>query len=139
MIIGHVAITWQALWLIPLVFELILISLTAAFFLSALFVRYRDVSYIWEVVTQAAFYATPILYPLNRIPVLAAKIIILNPMAQLIQDARYVLVTHDTITISTLYGGSTLVRFMPIGLTIISAIIASTYFRRRSKYFAEES
>ena len=68
MIAGHVAVSWQALWLIPLVFELILIALTAAFFLSTAFVKYRDVSYIWEVIIQAAFYITPILYPLSRIP-----------------------------------------------------------------------
>jgi len=139
MIIGHVGITWQALWLIPIVIELILVSLAAAFFLSAAFVRYRDVSYIWEVITQAAFYATPILYPLNRIPTVAAKILILNPMAQVIQDARYVLVTNQTETIGSLYGGNKFIWLVPIGFSILSAVIAATYFRSRSRFFAEES
>src|SRR5665213_2195370 len=67
MIAGHVAVSWQALLLIPLLLELILIALTAAFFLSAAFVRYRDISYVWEVIIQAAFYATPILYAMTRI------------------------------------------------------------------------
>jgi ABC-2 type transport system permease protein len=139
MIIGHVEITLQALWLIPLILELVLVSLAAAFFLSAAFVRYRDVSYIWEVVIQAAFYATPILYPLSRIPKTAAKIMIINPMAQIIQDARYVLVTHQSETIGTLYSGDKFVWLIPVGVTIFGAAIASTYFRARSKSFAEES
>jgi ABC-2 type transport system permease protein len=139
MILGHVAISWQALLIIPLIIELIVVSLAAAFFLSAAFVKYRDVSYIWEVIIQAAFYATPILYPLSRIPNVAAKILILNPLAQIIQDSRYVLVTHETQTISTIYGGDRWIWVIPIGFTAITAVISTTYFRRRSKFFAEES
>ena len=32
---------------------------------SALYVRFRDIKPIWEVVLQALFYATPILYPIS--------------------------------------------------------------------------
>ena len=138
MIAGHVAVSWQALWLIPLVFELILIALTAAFFLSTAFVKYRDVSYIWEVIIQAAFYITPILYPLSRIPHAFAKFMILNPFAQVIQDSRYVLITHSTETIATIYGGDRLIWGIPIGLTIILFVLTSIYFRKHSKSFAEE-
>ena len=40
MIVGHVSVSFHALLLIPLLVELILIALAAAFFLSAAFVRY---------------------------------------------------------------------------------------------------
>ena len=139
MILGHISLTWNILWLIPLGLELIIFSLSFAFFLSAAFVRYRDVSYIWEVITQAAFYATPILYPLSIVPHTAAKILILNPMAQIIQGARFALISDKTETISSLYGGNQLVIIIPVGLTIIAAIFSTTYFRSRSKFFAEES
>ncbi len=138
MIFEHVPVSWQALWLIPLLFELILIALTAGFFLSTAFVRFRDVSYIWEVIIQAAFYITPILYPLSRIPHTFSRIMILNPFAQVIQDSRYVLITHSTETISTIYGGDKWIWGIPIGLTIILFIATSTYFRKHSKFFAEE-
>ncbi|MGD0284554.1 MAG: ABC transporter permease [Candidatus Saccharimonadales bacterium] len=138
MIAGHVPVTWHALILIPLIIELIVMALAVAFFLSTAFVKYRDVSYIWEVIIQAAFYATPILYPLTRIPHAFAKILILNPFAQIIQDSRYVLITHSTETISTVYGGDRWIWAIPIGITVVAAAITSTYFRRRSKAFAEE-
>jgi ABC-2 type transport system permease protein len=138
MIIGHVAVSWQALLLIPLILELILIGLTSAFFLSAAYVRYRDVSYIWEVIIQAAFYITPILYPLSKIPDKYAKILILNPFAQVIQDSRYVLVTHSTETIYTLYGGDKWIWLIPVGIVLVLFAVAATYFRRRSASFAEE-
>lgn len=138
MILTSVPLTWSAIFMIPLIFELFVFAIAIAFFLSALYVKFRDVTYIWEVVMQGAFYATPILYPLSLIPVAAAKLLILNPMAQIIQDSRYVLVTKDTDTIHTLYGGNNWVWAIPIGITLITAICAATYFRSQSKYFAEE-
>jgi ABC-2 type transport system permease protein len=137
MIAGHVPVTFHALLLIPLLLEMILIALTAAFFLSTAFVRYRDVSYIWEVIIQASFYATPILYALTRVPHRFSRIIILNPFAQVIQDSRYVLITHSTQTISTIYHNKWMWA-VPIGATLILFVVSATYFKRRSSLFAEE-
>ena len=36
-----------------------------AFILAALFVKYRDLGPIWEVVMQAGMYATPVIYSLT--------------------------------------------------------------------------
>jgi ABC-2 type transport system permease protein len=138
MYLGGVVITWHALWLLPLIAELFIFSLALAFILSALFVRYRDVLYIWEVIMQAAFYATPILYPLTLIPDKAAKLLILNPMAQIIQDARYVLITPQTETIHTLYDGDRWIWAIPLGIVAVLSVSAVVYFRKQSKYFAEE-
>ncbi len=138
MIVGHVAIGWQALVMIPLIIELFILSIALAFFLSALFVKFRDVTYIWEVIMQAAFYATPILYPLSLIPHVWARLLILNPMAQIIQDARYVLVTDKTQTIAQVYGGDKWIWAIPLGLTMIITVLSATYFRSQSKFFAEE-
>lgn len=120
-----------------LIVELFVFSLAIAFFLSAIFVRFRDVSYIWEVIMQGAFYATPILYPLSAIPQAAAKVLILNPVAQIIQDARYVLVTPETVTIAKLYE-TRMIRLVPLIMAMVLTVGASMYFRNRSKYFAEE-
>lgn len=125
-------------YLVPfLIIELFALSLGVGFFLSALFVKFRDISYIWEVILQAAFYATPILYPLSIIPVAAAKILVLNPAAQIIQDLRYLLVTQETETISTLYGGNSLIRLIPITIVIVILVFSAWYFRAQSKSFAE--
>ena len=65
LVVARVPLTRNVVWLPLLFVELSALSLSMAFFLSALFVRFRDLSYIWEVVLQAAFYATPIIYPLS--------------------------------------------------------------------------
>lgn len=136
--VGHISLTWSALLIIPLIAELFILAIAMAFFLSTLYVRFRDVSYIWEVIAQAAFYATPILYPLTKIPHRFAKILILSPMAQIIQDARHALITPKTLTIYQVYGGDKWIWAIPLGTTLILAILAASYFRSRSKYFAEE-
>jgi ABC-2 type transport system permease protein len=139
MYFGHVPFTWHDLFILPLILELFILALSVAFFLSAAYVRYRDVSYIWEVCIQGGFYATPILYPLTRIPNKYAKILILNPIAQIIQDARHILVTPSAINIATLYGGDKWIWLIPLGLTLIIAVTGGWYFRSRSKFFAEEA
>src|SRR6185437_986059 len=58
MIFNHVVLHWSALIIFPLILELFVISLSVAFLLSALFVKFRDVQYIWDVVMQAGFYGT---------------------------------------------------------------------------------
>lgn len=140
MYISHVDLRPIAATLPIFIAELFVFSLALAFFLSAAYVRFRDINYIWEVIMQAAFYAAPILYPLSLVVELsdkAAKIMMLNPMAQIIQDTRYVLVTKETQTISGVYN-SHLIRAVPIGITLLLVIVAAVYFRRRSRYFAED-
>lgn len=139
MIVQKVELTHFILFVPFLILELFIFSVALAFFLSALFVKFRDVNYIWEVVMQGAFYATPIFYPLKVIPIKhhIREIVMLNPLAQIIQDARYCIVTNKTETIATVFHNGWF-RLIPISITLILAIVASSYFRKRSKYFAEE-
>jgi len=135
----HVTFSWSILLDFPLIFEYYLVSLGVAFFLSAAFVKLRDISYIWEVLTQAAFYAIPIVYTLSAIPKSFAKILILNPLAQIIQDIRYVTITNQTETIAQVYGGDKWIWLIPISLVIIIFTLASIFFHHQSPKFAEES
>ncbi|HJP96894.1 MAG TPA: ABC transporter permease [Candidatus Saccharimonadales bacterium] len=127
--------------LFPLVLiELYAIALAVAFFLSAAFVKYRDISHIWEIFLQAAFYATPILYPITLVlsaNKTAAQLLMLNPVAQLIQDARYTLVSHQTVTLYNLVHNPW-ARAIPFVIVIVMVAVAVLYFRRNSKYFAED-
>lgn len=137
MIFGDIDLRMSLLWL-PLIFlEVYLLALGASLFLSAAYVKYRDISYIWDVMVQAGFYLTPILYPLTIITnVSFQKVLLLNPMAQAIQDARYALVTPETLTISNVYGSSAH-RFIPIVLVFAMLVLGTMYFKKESKNFAE--
>jgi ABC-2 type transport system permease protein len=120
--------------------ELFIFALSLAFLLSALYVKYRDINYIWEVVLQAGFYATPILYPISMVlstSPLAAKLLLLNPVAQIIQDARVLLIDPTTPTVGDVYQNPYM-RLVPVFAVLLFMIFAAYYFRARSPYFAEE-
>lgn len=136
MAVTGVDIGLSALLSVPLIIELTLLGLGLGFILSTLFVRFRDVAYIWEVVTTAAFYATPILYPLSLAPEIAQKYLLLNPVAQIIQDMRHVLVTPETTTLASAW--SPVIWLLPIGISILAIVAGGLYFKRMSKTFAEE-
>jgi ABC-2 type transport system permease protein len=137
MFINHVDLYRTALWL-PLIFvEVYLFALGLSLFLSAAFVKFRDIGYIWEVVMQAGFYLTPILYPLTRITnITFQKIILLNPLAQSIQDARYSVVTHTAITTHRVFNGGWY-QLIPYGLVLLVLVGGLAYFKNQAASFAE--
>ncbi len=140
MIINQVDVSKFALLLPIVIAELFLFALALAFLLSALYVRFRDINYIWEVAMQGAFFATPIMYDFGIVfskSNLVAKILISNPVAQIIQDARYMLITPQTLTSGKVFGSS-LGYLIPITIAVVVTVIATIYFRKRSPYFAEE-
>ncbi len=64
---SQVPLRWSYWQVIPAFALLLVWTAGLAMLLSALFVRYRDVQPIWEVISMALFYATPILYPIERV------------------------------------------------------------------------
>lgn len=139
MLIGGVEITSVALVFPLIIIEIYVFSLALAFFLSAAYVKYRDIGYIWEVLLQALFYATPILYTVDMVNEkshLAAQIMMLNPVAQAIQDARYTLVTQQTQTIYDIMHQTWAIA-IPFAIILICSVLATIYFKMNSRFFAE--
>jgi ABC-2 type transport system permease protein len=126
--------------LIPIyIVEIYIFALGLSLFLSALNVKYRDTGHIWEIIMQAAFYATPIIYPLAVViqkSNLAAQIIMLNPVAQAIQDARYALITKDTITPTQLFHNPVFI-LIPFAIVLATLLFGALYFKKNSRFFAE--
>jgi ABC-2 type transport system permease protein len=139
--ISKVDIGWSALiWSPLLILEIFVFGISLAFILSALFVRLRDVNYIWEVLMQAMFYATPIIYPITLVSERwpeVAKLLLLNPVAQAIQDVRYVAITPTTQTLTDLTSNIWLA-LSPFVLVATLAAVAVVFFKKRSPTFAEE-
>lgn len=137
MVFSRVDITPAILLVVPLVLELFVLALALAFILSAVFVRLRDMNYVWDVVMQGLFYAIPIFYPIAMVPEGILKVMMLNPIAQIIQDVRHVLVAPESATIGMIWGNSA-VRLIPLTIIVVLAAYSVYYFKRRSPSFAEE-
>lgn len=127
--------------LVPfLILELYLLSLGLALLLGSVNIKYRDVQSIWEVLVQALFYAVPIIYPIQMVATYSnftAHLLMLDPIAQVIQDVRSLLVTDATLTSWEILPHF-LLNFIPLLLVGLVFIAGMLVFKRKSKYFAEE-
>ncbi len=96
----------QWLELIPIVFFFVVLATGLGMILSVLFVRFRDIQPIWDVVVQAWFYISPVMYPASKYAALADKyhisaqaathLAMLNPTAILLTQMGYALIGPST-------------------------------------------
>ena len=109
-----------------------------AFILGALFVRFRDLNYIWEVLMQAAFYATPILYPLTMVPTSVGQAADPEPGGPA-PAGRPLRAGHagDADHHAALRHAVGPCR--PPRDHLVLAVSSVVYFKRQSRYFAEEA
>lgn len=87
---GHALnLTWYALlFFVPMII-LLVFSTGVGLILSVLSVYFRDIEYIWDVVTRLLFYMVPIIYPLKKITSDWIVVIIkINPLYSMIELFR---------------------------------------------------
>ncbi|RSX53348.1 glycosyl transferase family 9 [Bifidobacterium dolichotidis] len=140
---NHVHFTWEVLWVPLNVLQLYVTALALALLLSTMYVYFRDIAHIWEVLQQVIFYGMPIIYPLNYvinkggIYAELARFELLNPFAQAIQDIRHNLLAPETQPTIWNSFGAWWIKLIPVALTIILAWLGVYVFRRNSRKFAE--
>lgn len=71
-----------------------IISIGVALGGSVLFLRYRDLNQVWDVVTQAGFFVAPVIYPIGVIPERFHVYLYLWPPTAVIEFARNALVNE---------------------------------------------
>lgn len=140
MALSGVALTWSALLAPLFIIELFLFAIGLSFLLGTLFVRLRDINYIWEIFMQALFYGSAVIYPLSLVVSMSptiAKLFLINPIAQCIQGARSALVGSQNITMQSLTDNIWLI-LLPYAIVAITFVFGAWLFKKRSPYFAEE-
>ena len=130
----------RASWLeLPVLLVLLAAWATGlATILSALYVRFRDVKPIWDVTTQVVFYATPIIYVIERIGSQQTReLMMLNPLAMVLQQARHALIDPGAAGAAGAAGGWD---HLAIPLGLIAAVVGFGlwYFNRQAPSIAEE-
>lgn len=138
LLFNQVDLMRSIIWLPLILLQLYLFALGVSLILATAFVKYRDITHIWEVALQGLFYLTPILYPLTLITKpLFQQLLMVSPIATAIQDARYVVVSHSTLTITSVFGNN-FARLIPYGITVLTLVTGVMYFKSQAKNFAED-
>lgn len=138
-IANGVDIQWRWLELPLLVGATAVFACGIAALVSALFVRYRDVKPISEVLLQVLFYATPIFYPLELVAdkTIQKLILILNPFAVIVQQARHAVIDPSADSVHTVLGSWWLV-LIPFALGAGLVALGFWYFNREAPRIAED-
>jgi ABC-2 type transport system permease protein len=130
-------------------FVVVFIALFAfgiAMLLSSLFIPFRDIDPIWDVILQAMFYASGIFFTVQSIgeklpswlpQETVVRVIFSNPFAAALQEARHVLVSHSYPTVAASMGG-TVWLLIPVGITVALVVMGYRTFTRLAPTIAED-
>jgi ABC-2 type transport system permease protein len=124
---------WTWLLLSVLLLWLFILTTAVSMILSSLYPRFRDVGIIWAVFSTALFYATPVLYPLQKLSGTIANVIALNPLTPLFELARrWIIDPAAPVKTGALY------ILVPIVISIAICACAVWVFNREAPRIAEE-
>jgi ABC-2 type transport system permease protein len=135
--IGHLDLSLRSLLAPVYYLELIVLVLGLSLLLSSLFVFFRDLGHIWEIVSLVLFYGSGVVFPLALIPFTTLLDVAgLNPVAQIIQDLRYALVVPSDFNQPMAHFIGPLV-VIPIVVSVAVFIVGFLVFHRLTPKFAE--
>jgi ABC-type polysaccharide/polyol phosphate export permease len=113
------------------VYTILLYVLIVAFSLltATLYVRFRDLVTIWEVLLSVLMYASPIVYPITMMPERIRHIILLNPLAFIINYSKEGLVSNSFAGLGYF--------FVLLVATFLILLISYQIFKKYEKKVAE--
>jgi lipopolysaccharide transport system permease protein len=127
-LLGHLPITVLLFPLIHIIYFWFIFG--AGLLLSSLYVYFRDLNQIWEVLITVLFFCSPIIYPLSIVPDYLMPYYRLNPVTQFIITYRDVMVAGDLPSLFSI--------MVAIGFAIAAYLVGSFTFNKLQRRFAEE-
>ncbi|HVG03138.1 MAG TPA: ABC transporter permease [Nitrospira sp.] len=121
--------TWRIL-LLPLFAGLAaVITLSGGLWISALYVKYRDVGHILPMFIQLWMFVSPVLYPVSKVPESWRSLYALNPVVSVIEGFRWALIPGFQVDFSI---------FLPsLGIVFVILVGGLIYFRSMERTFAD--
>jgi len=128
-------VSW--LELLPLVAVLAVFATSVAMLVSALYVRYRDIQPIWEVLAQILFYASPVIYVASLYPDSVEQEAMANPLAAIFTQVRHAVIDPSAPTAADVAGGGARL-LIPLAVVAATSVIGFWVFARQAPRIAED-
>jgi ABC-2 type transport system permease protein len=129
-------------WLeLPLIIGMLVIfAAGVAMLLSALYVHFRDIQPIWEVISQILFYASPVIISIQTVTSKLSSTLVhlymLNPLAVIFQQFRHAIITSATPSAGEVLG-SWAALVAPLGIVVAIFVVGFAVFNRAAAKIAE--
>lgn len=110
-ILDNITFTWKLICLLFPICCLVLFNIGLGLILSALFVFFRDIQYLWSVFTQLLMYLSAIFYTIDSYSYTVQCLFLLNPVYLFIRYFRKIVIdaTIPTIWFHLLMGADVLI------------------------------
>ena len=132
-----VAPMWTWLLFPLIVAAFVLLTTAVSMILASLYPRFRDMLIIWTLLSTVLFYASPVLYPIDKVPETLRDILLLNPLAPLLELMRkWVIDPTAPGPVAVAGGAAQLLPALAISLGV--CVLAVWLFRREAPRIAEE-
>jgi ABC-2 type transport system permease protein len=104
--------------------------------LSALFVRFRDLQPIWDVILQILFYGSPILFVAAKYPDNVERLAMCNPIAVVLTQMRKAVIDPSAPSAAQAIGGGARL-LIPFGIIAVVFALGYWVFNREAPRIAE--
>lgn len=127
--IFQIPISWNIIWAIPLFVLLALFTIAVSLFLSSMNVYYRDVRLASGFLIQLWFFASPIMYSIDRLNIKMKVFLFINPLTFIIENMRRCILESRAVV---------LWQFVFVGTIVcIMLILAYKFFTKTERAFAD--
>ena len=92
MVATRAELHWSVLLSVVPLALLMLLSLGIGLILAALTVKFRDIMHLYSVFTTVLLYLTPVIYPMSILPEWLEKVVLLNPLTNILTMFRDVMI-----------------------------------------------
>ena len=120
---------WSVALLPLLILQTAALGLGVGLVLSAITAKYRDLQQLTSYLLQLWMYATPVIYPLSRIPQKWQWVANLNPMASIVELSRVILLGVGQVTFAGLA--------LSLGLTAAILAAGIVLYQRMARTFVD--
>ncbi len=91
-VIDRVTFTWKFVLLVYPIVMLLLFNIGVGLILSALFIFFRDIQYLWSVFTMLLMYLSAIFYTIDSYPPMMQNLFLVNPVYLFIRYFRKIVI-----------------------------------------------
>lgn len=125
--IDHVPFTWKFVCLAYPICTLLVFNIGIGMVLSALFIFFRDIDYLWTVALQLMMYGSAIFYTIDRMPPRMQLLFACNPIYRHIAYFREIVLAGSVPSLET--------HLTLAGFAVVSLAVGAWMYRRYNTKF----
>lgn len=129
MIYYHVAVSFVILWAIPILLVETMFVAALSILFSAILVRFRDLGFAMPLILQLWMFATPVVYPLSKVPARFRGWYVLNPMVGVVENFRHVVLQRMSPDLPSLQ-----ISFL---ISAVLLVVSYAYFKHKEATMAD--